>query len=100
MAAESPDKIASAIDSVEQQEAEKAAEPEATCAVTLVHLSNGGITLASSGDLKPAVAWAMGEFLRNVGDDMFRTQIAATRARQQATGKSLEVPGRGLVRVS
>lgn len=72
--------------------------PEPITQVTLTFLSDGGIHMGVGGELKPAVVWAMGEFLRNVGDDLFlKARMAAEAARAaQDPAARIVVPGQGL----
>lgn len=67
-----------------QQPAEEEGGIDALAQVVLTFLPDGGLHMKALGDLRPTMAWAMGEFMRNVGDDMFAKAKAEVQARMAA----------------
>ena len=72
---------------------------EALAQLTLTYTSEGGIHMGVAGDLRPSIAWALAEFLRNVGDDMFRVAKEEALAKARASAQRIVVPGADLSRV-
>lgn len=82
-----------------EQPAEEEKGTLALCQITLTFLPDGGIHMGVGGDLRPAFAWAGSEFLRNVGDDMFREARAKVAAELAKTQKRILVPQDGMTRI-
>jgi hypothetical protein len=72
---------------------------DALAQVVLTFLPDGGLHMKALGDLRPTIAWAMGEFMRSVGDDMFQNAKAQAREALEAKQPRLVVPQGGLTRI-
>lgn len=88
------DKIDAAIGSAEAK-----AEVEALSQVTITFLADGGLHMATKGDFRPSMAWAMSEFLRNVGDDMMREATRLAREKMAAQQPHILVPQSAMGRI-
>ena len=87
---------------VEEAQPEAEATIDALAQLTLTFMADGGIHMAIAGDLRPSIAWALGEFLRSVGDDMFQAAKQEAVKKLQATQQAQQrivVPQSGLTRL-
>jgi hypothetical protein len=72
---------------------------DALAQVVLTFLPDGGLHMKALGDLRPTIAWAMGEFMRSVGDDMFAKARAQAEEALAAKQPRIVVPQGGMTRI-
>ena len=99
------DALSAAIESVAAREAGDAQPPAPVAAeegpqpiasVTVQFFADGSVNLKASG-IRPALAWAGGELLRNMGDDLWhaaQAQAAAEAAARDPRRRIVDAGGR------
>lgn len=90
------DPLAQAVKAVEDK---AEGEPSPISRVTLTFNDDGGLLMASAGELRPTVLWAMSEYLRAVADDLFGSAVRANREQRLAKQPQIVVPQSGLRRI-